>query len=128
MDAKQIGEVIKEARKRKGKTQTALSAVLGIMPLDVLRYETGEIKHIPFEKRAKMSSVLNIPVSELLYDNEEMACISTNEAVDELKEQEKLIKAVNAELEEWLCSGDTDYLYKAMAVIRAAIEKEEEHE
>ena len=39
------------------------------------------------------------------------------------KEQEKLIKAVNAELEEWLCSGDTDYLYKAMAVIRAEIDK-----
>lgn len=37
------------------------------------------------------------------------------------KEQEKLIKAVNAELEEWLCSGDTDYLHKAMAVIRAEI-------
>lgn len=125
MNAKQIGEVIKEARKRKGITQTALSAVLGIMPLDVLRYETGEIKHIPFEKRAKLSSVLNIPVSELLYDNEEMACISTNEAVDELKKQEKLIKAVNAELEEWLCSGDTDHLYKAMAVILVAIEKGE---
>lgn len=43
-----------------------------------------------------------------------------------MEHQEKLIKAVNAELEEWLCSGDTDYLYKAMAVIRAAIEKEEE--
>lgn len=42
------------------------------------------------------------------------------------KEQGKLIKAVNAALEEWLCSGDVDYLYKAMAVIRAAIEKEEE--
>lgn len=39
------------------------------------------------------------------------------------KEQEKLIKAVNAELEEWLLSGDVDYLYKAMAVIRAAVEK-----
>ena len=39
------------------------------------------------------------------------------------KEQEKLIKAVNAELEEWLCSGDTDYLHKAMAVIRAEINK-----
>lgn len=38
------------------------------------------------------------------------------------KEQEKLIKAVNAELEEWLCSGDTDYLHKAMAVIRAEID------
>lgn len=42
------------------------------------------------------------------------------------KEQEKLIKAVNAELEEWLLSGDVDYLHKAMAVIRTAIEKEEE--
>ena len=39
------------------------------------------------------------------------------------KEQEKLIKAVNAELEEWLCSGDTDYLHKAMAFIRAEINK-----
>lgn len=39
-----------------------------------------------------------------------------------MDKQEKLIKAVNAELEEWLCSGDTDYLYKAMAVIRAAID------
>lgn len=43
-----------------------------------------------------------------------------------MKESEKLIKAVNAELEEWLLSGDVDYLRKAMAVIRAAIEKEEE--
>lgn len=61
----------------------------------------------------------------LLYSAEELACISTNEAVGKLKEN-RLIKAVNAELEEWLCSGDTDYLYKAMAVIRAAIEKEDE--
>lgn len=42
-------------------------------------------------------------------------------------DKQTVIKAVNAELEEWLCSGDTDYLYKAMAVIRAAIEEEEEH-
>lgn len=43
-----------------------------------------------------------------------------------MEHQEKLIKAVNAELEEWRLSGDVDYLHKAMAVIRAAIEKEEE--
>lgn len=41
------------------------------------------------------------------------------------KEQEKLIKAVNAELEEWRLSGDVDYLHKAMAVIRAEIDNEE---
>lgn len=43
-----------------------------------------------------------------------------------MEHQEKLIKAVNAELENWLLSGDVDYLRKAMTVIRAAIEKEEE--
>lgn len=43
-----------------------------------------------------------------------------------MDKQEKLFKAVNAWLEEWLLSGDVDYLHKAMAVIRAEIEKEEE--
>ena len=99
MDAKQIGEVIKKARKNKKITQTQLGELLGIGTKAVSDYEKGKIKVIPFEKRAKMSSVLNIPVSELLYDNEKMACISTNEAVDELREN-RLIKAVNAELEE----------------------------
>lgn len=43
-----------------------------------------------------------------------------------MEHQEKLIKAVNAELEEWLLSGDVDYLHKAMAVIRAEIDNEAE--
>nr|DAH63643.1 MAG TPA: hypothetical protein [Caudoviricetes sp.] len=39
-----------------------------------------------------------------------------------------LADAVKAELEEWLLSGDVDYLHKAMAVIRAEIKKEDEDE
>ena len=124
MDAKQIGEVIKKSRKNKKLTQAQLGKILSVTKKAISDYELAKINVIPFEKRVKMSSVLNIPVSELLYDNEKMACISTNEAVDELRE-DRLIKAVNAELEEWLCSGDTDYLYKAMAVIRAEIDNEE---
>ena len=124
MDAKQIGEVIKKSRKNKKMTQAQVGKFLAIGKVVISDYENGKVKVIPFEKRVKLSSVLNIPVSELLYDNDKMACISTNEAVDELREN-RLIKAVNAELEEWLCSGDTDYLHKAMAVIRAAFEKEE---
>lgn len=122
MDAKQIGEVIKEPRKRKEMTQEEqLANMLGIGILTASFYKNGVFKAIPFIDHAKMSSGSNI-------HNEKMACISTNEAVDELKEQEKIIKAVNAELEEWLCSGDTDYLYKAMAVIRAEIDNELQHE
>lgn len=41
-----------------------------------------------------------------------------------MEHQEKLIKAVNAELEEWLCSGDVYYLHKAIAEIKAKIKKE----
>ena len=121
IDAKQIGEVIKKARKNKKLTQAQLGKILSVTKKAISDYELAKINVIPFEKRAKLSSVLNIPVSELLYDNDKMACISTNEAVDELREN-RLIKAVNAELEEWLCSGDTDYLHKAMAVIRAEID------
>lgn len=120
MDAKQIGEVIKEARKRKGKTQEEqLANMLGIGILTASFYKNGVFKAIPFIDHAKMSSGSNIP-------NEEAACISTNETVDELKKQEKLIKAVNAELEEWLLSGDVDYLHKARLWLFTAIEKEED--
>ena len=92
--------------------------MLGIGILTASFYKNGVFKAIPSINLAKMSSGVNIP-------NEEAACISTNETVDELK-KEKLIKDVNAELEEWRLSGDVDYLHKAMAVIRAEIEKEEE--
>lgn len=123
MDAKQIGEVIKEARKEKGTTKKELI----IVPVTVTRYENGVVKkvvHVAEHERLALASAMNLSVvSELLYENEEIVFASK---VVEVKESEKLIKAVNAALEEWLCSGDIDYLHKAMAVIRAAIEKEEE--
>lgn len=123
MDAKQIGEVIKEPRKRNGITKKELF----IVPVTVTRYENGVVKKVvpvAEHERLALSSVINLSViSELLYENEEI--VFTSEVV-EVKESEKLIKAVNAELEYWLLSGDVDYLHKAMAVIRAAIEKEAE--
>lgn len=123
MDDKPIGEVIKEPRKRKGMTKKELI----IVPVTVTRYENGVVKKVvpvAEHERLALASAMNLSVvSELLYENEEM--VFTSEVV-EVKESEKLIKAVNAALEEWLLSGDVDYLHKAMAVIRAEIEKVEE--
>lgn len=125
MNAKQIGEVVRQARKDKGATKKELRFV----PMTVTRYENGVVKKVvpvAEHERLALAGAMNLSViSELLDENEQ---IEFKSEVVELKAQEKIIKAVNAELEEWLCSGDTDYLYKAMAVIRAAIEKEEENE
>lgn len=128
MDAKQIGEVIRQARKRKKITQQELGARIGLAgdaKTAISAYEKGTTKVIPFARRAKLANILNIPLGQLLYDNEEFACVGNFVCADEPNEQEKLIKAVNAELEKWLCSGDTDYLHKAMAIIRAEIDNEE---
>lgn len=61
MDAKQIGEVIKEARKRKGMTKKELI----IVPVTVKRYENGVVKkvvHIAEHERLALSSVINFSV------------------------------------------------------------------
>lgn len=71
MNAKQFGEVIKEAGKRKGMTQEEeLANMLGIGILTASFYKNGVFKVPPFIDHAKMSR---------------------------LKEQEKLIKAVEKE-------------------------------
>ena len=125
MDSKQMGEVVRQARKNKGATKKELRFV----PMTVTRYENGVVKKvIPVaeHERLALAGAMNLSViSELLDENEQ---IEFKSEVVELKAQEKIIKAVNAELEEWQCSGDVDYLHKAMAVIRAAIEKEKKND
>ena len=73
-NAKQIGEVIRQARKSKKITQRELGARIGLAgdaKTAISAYEKGTTKVIPFARRAKMANILNIPMSQLLYDNEE---------------------------------------------------------
>lgn len=44
------------------------------------------------------------------------------------EERMKIVNNIDDILGDWTNSGDDDYLRKAMAVIRAAIEKEKDHE
>lgn len=69
-ERQRIGEVIRQARKNKKITQTQLGAEIGIGKVAVANYESGKIKVIPFEKRVKLSSVLDIEFSRLLYRTE----------------------------------------------------------
>lgn len=69
-ERQRIGDTIRQARKNKKITQTQLGAEIGIGKVAVANYESGKIKVIPFEKRVKLASILNIPLNALLYEDE----------------------------------------------------------
>lgn len=72
----EIGERIRQHRKKKKLNQTQLGELLGIGTKAVSDYEKGKIKVIPFEKRVKLSEALNVPITNLLYENEKKVGLS----------------------------------------------------
>lgn len=71
----EIGERIRQHRKKKKLNQTQLGELLGIGTKAVSDYEKGKIKVIPFEKRVKLAEILNIDLDELLYFSEKIASV-----------------------------------------------------
>ena len=69
-ERQRIGDTIRQARKNKRITQQDLSAMLNVGRDNISLYEKGKIKVIPYEKRVKLASILDIPITALLYDNE----------------------------------------------------------
>lgn len=75
-ERQRIGDTICQARKNKKITQTQLGAEIGVGKVAIANYESGKIKVIPFEKRVKLSEALNVPIINLLYENEKKVGIS----------------------------------------------------
>lgn len=75
----EIGDIIKNARKKSKLTQVDLAAMLNVSQDTISSYEKGKIKVIPFEKRVKLADMLNIPIAELLYSEEktDRQCVNT---------------------------------------------------
>lgn len=69
-ERQRIGEMIRLARKENKITQKDLSVMLNVGRDNISLYESGKIKVIPFEKRVKLSEALNVPITNLLYENE----------------------------------------------------------
>lgn len=76
-ERQRIGDTIRQARKNKKITQTQLGAEIGVGVQVVSDYEKGKVKTIPLERRVKLSSVLGIAFSKLLYGGENIP-LSTN--------------------------------------------------
>jgi transcriptional regulator with XRE-family HTH domain len=66
-----IGTKIKVARINKGMTQEELGKVLGVQKSAIAKYENGRIVNIKRSTLKKISDVLDIRPSELIFDYEE---------------------------------------------------------
>ena len=65
-----IGNLIKNKRNEMNISQGKLAKKLDVQPPVIYKYEKGIIKIIPIEKRRIISQILNIPIKDLLYENE----------------------------------------------------------
>ena len=72
-----LGELIKKARTEQKLSQGQLAKILEVQNPIIYKYEKGLIKTIPFEKRVKLSEVLKVPITNLLYENEKKVGMST---------------------------------------------------
>lgn len=63
-----IGEKIRKARKEKGMTQEELAELLGIQKSAVAKYENGRVQNIKRSTLKRISAILGIPPSELIFE------------------------------------------------------------
>lgn len=65
-----IGEKIKAARLEKGMTQAELGDLLGVQKSAIAKYENGRVVNIKRSTLKKISDILEIRPSELIFDAE----------------------------------------------------------
>jgi transcriptional regulator with XRE-family HTH domain len=63
-----IGEKIKVARLAKGMTQQELGEILGVQKSAIAKYENGRVVNIKRSTLKKISDILEIRPSELIFD------------------------------------------------------------
>lgn len=65
-----IGEKIRSARQAKGMTQEELGNILGVQKSAIAKYESGRVVNIKRSTLKKISDVLGIRPSELIFEGE----------------------------------------------------------
>ena len=64
----EIGEKIREARKRKGLTQEELGELIGVKKSAIAKYETGRVVNIKRTILQKITVALNMEPTEIVFD------------------------------------------------------------
>jgi len=65
-----LGEVIKRRRKALGLSAETVAEALDVSPATIYRYESGDITNPGLDKVATLAWVLDIPITDLVGENE----------------------------------------------------------
>ena len=60
-----IGEILKEARIKKGLSVIEIARALGIDRTTYFRYENNQVKNIPIQNLLKLADMLDIDLNEM---------------------------------------------------------------
>lgn len=113
-----IGSKIRRARLAKGMTQETLGELLGVQKSAIAKYENGRVVNIKRSTLKKISDILDIPASELIFEKTR----KSQELFD--KTQEILNKFTEEELELFLKLKDLpiDEYEKAMIKVMGIVD------
>ena len=110
-----IGTKIKNARINKGMTQEELGKVLGVQKSAIAKYENGRIVNIKRSTLKKISDVLDIRPSELIFDYEEQKNKPTD--IGELSEGQR-------QLYEFCATVPDDKVDRVLQLMKLIVEGE----
>jgi transcriptional regulator with XRE-family HTH domain len=82
-DVMNIGRKIKDARLAKNMTQEELGKILGVQKSAIAKYETGRVVNIKRSTLKKISDILDINPSELIFNDSEIKKASETGSLEE---------------------------------------------
>ena len=80
-----IGQIISDARIKKGYTQEQLGEIMGVQKSAIAKWENGRVVNIKRENLKKLAEVLSIPPYELVAPNSIVSNSEQNLSSDELQ-------------------------------------------
>lgn len=80
-----IGQIIRDARIKKGYTQEQLGEIMGVQKSAIAKWENGRVVNIKRENLKKLAEVLSIPPYELVAPNSIVSNGEQNLSSDELQ-------------------------------------------
>lgn len=92
----EIGNKIREARLAKGMTQEELGALLGVQKSAIAKYESGRVVNIKRSTLKKISDILGLRPSELIFEEEQKKNDILADIIVRMRTDEEFLSAVES--------------------------------